>query len=466
MRKHVAEQTVIFFSVTKWLILSSAVGIMIGALMSLFLNILKNAEELRGDLGFSYYFLLPFALMLTLWIVRTFDKSATGHGTEKVIEAVHKREGKINITVIPVKLVATVITIFAGGSVGKEGPGAQIGAGAASFAASILNFDAKDRKKLVICGISAGFASVFGTPIAGAIFGIEVLIIGVIMYDVLLPSFIAGFAAFTTAQFFGVDYTYYDIHFYKTLDLDLLLIGQVVVAGIFFGIVSDAMITGLSKIEKFLKNFNYNLYLKAFVVGLCMVIVSFFLSDKYLGLGLGVIEDALDPNAFFSEGISWYDFIMKIIFTGLTLGAGGSGGVVTPIFYVGATSGVAFGHILGDNVALFAALGFVSVLAGTTNSPIASIIMAVELFGVEMAHYAGLSVVIAFLITGHRSVFASQKIALTKAENIDIGEGSDIEHTPISVNTEDIEKIKNIRSKLRYKRLKWQVKNFKSDKRL
>ncbi|DAB34595.1 MAG TPA: voltage-gated chloride channel [Sulfurospirillum sp. UBA12182] len=466
MRKHVAEQTVIFFSVTKWLILSSAVGIMIGALMSLFLNILKNAEELRGDLGFSYYFLLPFALMLTLWIVRTFDKSATGHGTEKVIEAVHKREGKINITVIPVKLVATVITIFAGGSVGKEGPGAQIGAGAASFAASILNFDAKDRKKLVICGISAGFASVFGTPIAGAIFGIEVLIIGVIMYDVLLPSFIAGFAAFTTAQFFGVDYTYYDIHFYKTLDLDLLLIGQVVVAGIFFGIVSDAMITGLSKIEKFLKNFNYNLYLKAFVVGLCMVIVSFFLSDKYLGLGLGVIEDALDPNAFFSEDISWYDFIMKIIFTGLTLGAGGSGGVVTPIFYVGATSGVAFGHILGDNVALFAALGFVSVLAGTTNSPIASIIMAVELFGVEMAHYAGLSVVIAFLITGHRSVFASQKIALTKAENIDIGEGSDIEHTPISVNTEDIEKIKNIRSKLRYKRLKWQVKNFKSDKRL
>ena len=466
MRKHVAEQTVIFFSVTKWLILSSAVGIMIGALMSLFLNILKNAEELRGDLGFSYYFLLPFALMLTLWIVRTFDKSATGHGTEKVIEAVHKREGKINITVIPVKLVATVITIFAGGSVGKEGPGAQIGAGAASFAASILNFDAKDRKKLVICGISAGFASVFGTPIAGAIFGIEVLIIGVIMYDVLLPSFIAGFAAFTTAQFFGVDYTYYDIHFYKTLDLDLLLIGQVIVAGIFFGIVSDAMITGLSKIEKFLKNFNYNLYLKAFVVGLCMVIVSFFLSDKYLGLGLGVIEDALDPNAFFSEDISWYDFIMKIIFTGLTLGAGGSGGVVTPIFYVGATSGVAFGHILGDNVALFAALGFVSVLAGTTNSPIASIIMAVELFGVEMAHYAGLSVVIAFLITGHRSVFASQKIALTKAENIDVGEGSDIEHTPISVNTEDIEKIKNIRSKLRYKRLKWQVKNFKSDKRL
>lgn len=466
MRKHVAEQTIIFFSVSKWLILSSAVGIMIGALMSIFLQILQDAEHTRGDLGFTYYFILPVALMLTIWIVRTFDKTATGHGTEKVIEAVHKKDGKINITVIPVKLVATVLTIFAGGSVGKEGPGAQIGAGAASFASSILKFNSKDRKKLVICGISAGFASVFGTPIAGAIFGIEVLIIGVIMYDVLLPSFIAGFAAFTTAQFLGVHYTYYDIHFYKVLDLNLLLIGQVVLAGIFFGIVSDLMITSLGKIEKTIKDIDYNRYLKAFVIGLLMVAVSYVLSDKYLGLGLNVIEDALDPNAFFSDDISWYDFLMKIVFTGLTLGAGGSGGVVTPIFYVGATSGVAIGHLLGDNVPLFAALGFVSVLAGTTNSPIASIIMAVELFGVEMAHYAAISVVIAFLITGHRSVYPSQKIALKKAENIDLGEGSDIEHTPISVNTQDIEKLKHIRSRLRYKRLKWQVRNFKEDKKL
>lgn len=463
MRKHVAEQTVIFFSVSKWLILSSAVGVMIGALISIFLKILQDAEHSRDVFPFPYYFILPFALMLTIWIVRTFDKTATGHGTEKVIEAVHKNEGKINITVIPVKLVATVLTIFAGGSVGKEGPGAQIGAGAASFAASILKFNKKDRKKLVICGISAGFASVFGTPIAGAIFGIEVLIIGVIMYDVLLPSFIAGFAAFTTAQFFGVHYTYYDIHFYKALNLDIVLILQVVIAGIFFGVVSDLTITTLSRIERFLKSLTYNQYLKAFVAGVLMIGLTLIFSEKYLGLGLGVIGDALDPNAVFSKDISWYDFLGKIFFTGLTLGVGGSGGVVTPIFYIGATSGVAFGHLIGDNVPLFAALGFVSVLAGTTNSPIASVIMAVELFGVEMAHYAALSVVISFLITGHRSVYPSQKIALKKAENIDIGEGSDIEHTPINVNTSDIEKIKHIRSKLRYKRLKWQVKNFKQD---
>ena len=465
MKKHIAEQTVIFFSVSKWLILSSVVGIMIGALMSIFLKLLHSAEASRSLLPFDYYYLLPFALMLTIWIVKTFDPSATGHGTEKVIEAVHKKDGQVNLKVVPVKLVATIITIFAGGSVGKEGPGAQIGAGAASFASTILHFSKKDRRKLVICGISAGFASVFGTPVAGAIFGIEVLIIGVIMYDVLLPSFIAGFAAFTTSQFLGVEYTYYDIDFFRSLDLNLGLIGQVVLAGIFFGIISDSFITAVHKMEAFIKRVPLNVYLKAFIAGSIMVIITLILSDKYLGLGLDVISNAFHSETVLSDNINWYDFILKTLFTSLSLGAGGSGGIITPVFYVGATSGVLFGHIMGDNVALFAALGFVSVLAGTTNSPIASIIMAVELFGTQISHYAAISVVIAFLITGHRSVFPSQRIGkFSKAENIELVEGDDIEHTPISINMKDIEKIKHIRSKLRYKSMKWQVKHMGNKK--
>ncbi|MFA6628643.1 MAG: chloride channel protein [Sulfuricurvum sp.] len=462
MKKHITEQTVIFFSVSKWLILSSTTGIMIGFLMSIFIKTLHAAQDARGFLPFAFYFTLPFALMLTVWIVRTFEKNATGHGTEKVIEAIHKQDGYINVKVVPIKLIATVLTIFSGGSVGKEGPGAQIGAGAASFVATLLKFSKQDRKKLVICGISAGFASVFGTPIAGAIFGIEVLIIGVIMYDVLLPSFIAGFAAFTTAQFFGIEYAYYDINFYRSFHLDLTLISQVIVAGIFFGMVSDAFITTVNQIETWIRSIPYNRYLKAFVAGLIMIAVSLLVSEKYLGLGLTTITNCLDPKALLSENVHWYDFILKTLFTSITLGAGGSGGVITPIFYVGATSGVAFGHFIGDHIALFAALGFVSVLAGTTNAPIASIIMAVELFGVHMANYAALSVVIAFLITGHRSVFQSQKIALKKADNITIGEGSDIQHTPISINMKDIDKVRNLPSRLRYKRFIWEAK--KSEK--
>lgn len=464
MKKHITEQTVIFFSVAKWLILSSATGIMIGFLMSIFIKTVHSAQNARDFLPFHFYYTLPFALMLTIWIVRTFDKNATGHGTEKVIEAVHKQDGYINAKIIPVKLTATVVTIFSGGSVGKEGPGAQIGAGAASFVATLLKFSKQDRKKLVICGISAGFASVFGTPIAGAIFGIEVLIIGVIMYDVLLPSFIAGFAAFTTAQFFGVHYAYYDINFYRSFHLDLTLIGQVIIAGIFFGIVSDSFITTVNHIESWIKNIPYNRYLKAFVAGLLLIALSLLISDKYLGLGLQTISNALDPRALTSENISWYDFIMKTVFTSVTLGAGGSGGIITPIFYVGVTSGVAFGHFIGDHIALFAALGFVSVLAGTTNTPIASIIMAVELFGVNMSNYAALSVVIAFLITGHRSVFNSQKLSLKKADNINIAEGNDIENTSIHINMKDIDKVKNFTNTLRYKRFIWDDKKSTASK--
>ena len=463
MRKHLTEQTVIFFSVFKWLILSSVTGIMIGFLMSLFLKTLQFSEHTRGTLPFPYYFVLPFGLMLTIWIVRTFDKNATGHGTEKVIEAVHKEDGYINAKVIPVKLVATVITIFSGGSVGKEGPGAQIGAGAASAVATLLKFSKKDRKKLVVCGISAGFASVFGTPIAGAIFGIEVLIVGVIMYDVLLPSFIAGFAAFTTTQFFGIKYPYYDISFYRSINLDLSLIGQVVIAGIFFGIVSDSFITTVNKVEAWIEKIPYNRYQKAFAAGLIMVVVSLLISDKYLGLGFSTINAALDPHLLNDASIHWYDFIMKTVFTSISLGAGGSGGIITPIFYVGATSGVAFGHFIGDNVALFAALGFVSVLAGTTNTPIASIIMAVELFGTNMANYAALSVVIAFLITGHRSVFQSQKLAFKKADNINIEEGIDIEHTSITINMKDIDKIRNMRQRFAQKHFRFRTKERPED---
>jgi len=464
VKKHVAEQTVIFFSVAKWLFLSSVMGVIIGALMALFLWMLEYSVDHRGVLGIPYYFILPLALPLTIYIIKTFAPNAQGHGTEKVIEAVHKNNGKIAVAVMPIKLLATIFTIFAGGSVGKEGPGAQIGAGASSVIASLLNFSDVDRKKLVICGISAGFASVFGTPIAGAIFGIEVLTIGIILYDVLLPSFIAGFAAFTTAQFLGVDYTYFDIHFYKAVNLDLVLIVEVIIAGIFFGFVADFFITVLNDTEHAINKIKASPYLKAFVAGVVMVIATLMVGDRYLGLGLNVIENALDPEGFLSANIHWYDFILKTIFTSISLGSGGSGGIVTPIFYVGATSGVLFGHLMHSEVALFAALGFVSVLAGTTNAPIASVIMAVELFGIEIAHYAALSAVIAFLVSGHRSVFPSQKIAMSKAGNIEIEGDEDIEHTNISIHTQDLEKFKNIPTQLKYKRLKWQAKNFHNKK--
>lgn len=466
MKQHSIEQIGILLSLIKWLILSALIGIIIGSAVTLFLKLLHYAEHSQGYLPFPHYYLLPFALMATVWTVRRFAPDARGHGTEKVIEAVHKRDGKIELAVIPVKLFATMLTVFSGGSVGKEGPSAQIGAGIASFFAGVLSFSKEDRKTLVICGIGAGFASVFGTPIAGAIFGVEVLVIGLIHYEVLLPSFISGFAAVTTAQLLGVEYTYFDIRFHQHVTLDLPLIFQVVLAGLFFGVVSDATTTSFRAIGRTFGKIPFNAYVKAFGGGTALVLLSLLVGDQYFGLGLETISDTLSPDPYFSKDVPWYGFLFKILYTGVTLGSGGSGGIVTPIFYIGATSGHWFGTIMGDHLALFAALGFVSVLAGTTNTPIAATIMAMELFGLEVAHYAALSVVISFLMTGHRSVFPSQILAMKKSDMLTVETGDDITETKVHLNQSEVERFRKIHKYIKnHRELRMQRKEDEADLR-
>jgi len=453
MKNHLVEQIIIFFSVSKWVLLSSLIGVIIGAIVTLFLNTLHYAGTTQSLFPFPTYYLLPFALIITVYLINTFAPNAKGHGTEKVIEAVHKDNGKIDVAVIPVKLIATVITIFSGGSVGKEGPGAQIGAGAASFISQLFKFSAKDRKKLVICGISAGFATVFGTPISGAIFGVEVLIVGIIMYDVLLPSFIAAFSAFATAKYLGVEYTYYHMEFFtQAVPINLTLILQVMLAGLFFGLISDFLITFLKKIENFIRQIKLNIYIKAFLGGSLLILFSFIVGDEFFGLGLDTISSLFHDSEDLQNQIPWYSFIVKTIFTSITLGSGGSGGIITPIFYIGATSGHLFGTIIGDNITLFAALGFTAVLSGTTNSPIAAIIMSVELFGVEIAHYAAISAVISFLITGHRSVFQSQILNMSKSSMLNINYGKNINESTVDLSDKSKSKMERFKKRMNKRR--------------
>ena len=442
--KHITEQTVMFASISKWIFISSAIGALIGAIVAFFLKILEYFESQRTELQFDYYYTLPFALVITVIIVKKFAPTAEGHGTEKVIEAVHKNSGKMNIAVVPIKLLATVITIFSGGSVGKEGPGAQIGAASASFIATMFKFSKRDRKKMVICGISAGFASVFGTPLAGAIFGVEILIVGALMYDILLPSIVAGFSAFFVAKMFGISYTYFDIAYYVTFDFDYVLIAKVILAGVFFGLVADFIITTLKYVHSVAKSINLHYIIKAFLGGCIIVVLTLIFGEEYLGLGFETIKSSISASIVDHESVPWYAFILKTIFTSLTLGFGGSGGVITPIFYMGATSGNFFGYLVDSYIPLFAALGFVSVLAGTTSAPIAAIIMAVELFGIHVAHYAALSVIIAFLMTGHRSVFPSQVLSMKKSEALNVNLGEEIEHTEATYTTKFFKNVKRI----------------------
>ena len=419
MKKRFKEESVIFISVLKWLFLASVMGIIVGLAVTGFLKILHTSIIFTN--GYNYYYLLlPVALLVSTVVIDFLAPDAGGHGTEKVIEAVHKRSGKIKAMVVPVKLVTTVITLAFGGSAGKEGPCAQIGAGLASFFSDIFRFSDVDRKKFVICGISGGFASVFGTTIAGAIFGIEVLFVGSIRYDVLLPSFVAGIVSYQVSSWLGIGYFYNPVTFVPVFS-DAFFI-KMVIAGILFGFCSFILIESLSLGKKVSSMIPLTKPVKAVVGGVALVFLTFIFSKEYLGLGLETMERALAGGE-----VPYMAFLLKCLFTTITLNFGGSGGIVTPIFFVGATAGSVFSKLLNVDPAMLAAIGLVSLLAGSANTPIAASIMAVELFGPQVAPYASIACVISFVIAGHRSVYPSQVLSIKKSSSINVELGAELD---------------------------------------
>src|SRR5208282_2685940 len=303
MRKKVLEGSVLFISISKWIFLASLTGIIGGFSTAFFLKLLGLSMDFAK--GYRYYFvLLPAAMFLSVIIVKYLAPEAEGHGTEKVIEAVHKRSGKINPLVVPVKLLATIITIAAGGSAGKEGPCAQIGAGLSSLMSDILRFDDNDRKRLVICGISAGFATVFGTPIAGAIFGVEVLFVGGLLYEVLLPSFVAGIVGYQVSSSLGITYFHHSLNFVPVFSSFFFI--KVCLGGLFFGFCSFLFIELLGYLKKINDKINLPMSYKGILGGLLLTGLAFLVSARYLGLGLETIETALEGG-----NVPWSASVMK-----------------------------------------------------------------------------------------------------------------------------------------------------------
>lgn len=411
-----AEQSTLFVSVLKWSVLASITGLIVGAATSLFLTLLGVFTRLghRFPAG-PAFLLLPIVLPVVVFIIRKLAPTAEGHGTEKVIEAVHTRDGATDIKVVPVKLFATLLTIGAGGSVGKEGPAAQIGAGLAYTFAKIIQLNRNDAKRLVICGISAGFAAVFGTPISGALFGAEVLYLGSMRYDVMFPCLVAGVVAHTVCQAghsVRVKIAIPDVITHSHVESVLIALGS----GIFFGLVALLLIQMLKLAEHLKDKTHLKAELNAVLGGVVLIGV-FYVSPRSVGLGIPLLT-----NVFAGDQVPLFAAWWKIAATSITLGFGGSGGIVTPMFVIGATSGYALAHVFGGPTAMLGAFGMVALVAAGAGTPIAASVMALELFGPTIGTYAAIACCTAYIVVGHRSVYPSQLLGGAKSASIDIAE--------------------------------------------
>jgi H+/Cl- antiporter ClcA len=416
------EHTALLISTVKWALLGMVAGVCVGFGTRGFLWALAHSGPavswlLRGVV--PGYWLLPLALPLCVWLIRTFAPDARGHGTEAVIAAVHERSGRIDWLVAPVKLAATVITLAFGGSVGKEGPAAQIGAALTSMFADILRLRDEDRRRLVICGISAGFAAVFGTPVSGAIFGIEVLYLGKLDYSVIFPALVAGIVAHLAC---GASPPFPVLHDFVARTNEIRIILIALASGAAFGIIALLLIESLRATERGLRRFAAHPYLVAATGGIVLVATYSIAGNQYAGLGTDTIAAAMAGTA----PIVAFAFLVKIFTTSVTLESGGSGGIVTPMFFIGVTSGAAMAPLFGVPPTLLASFGFVALLAAGANTPLAAAVMAIEVLPAQEGVYAALAAATAFLIVGHRSVYASQKLGFSKSAGLDVELGGDI----------------------------------------
>ena len=404
------NEGILLSSVLKWLFLAVVTGVLTGSVVGVFLITLYNAIDYVNALpSFWKYALIPAGLFLSVLSIKKICPEAAGHGTDKVIAAIHDRWGRIPDLVVPVKIFSTLTTLSVGGVVGTEGPSSQIGGALMSWFSDVFKCREHVRRKLVICGVSGALAAVFGAPIAGAVFGIEVLFVGEMFYGALLPAIVTGTTAYYICLLLGVPYAVPNVHV-PVLNAETVL--WCIAAAVFFAGVSIFHIACFNFIEKTVKKLNFSFVDNTLIAAFVLCLTLFFSGETYLGMG----EKGL--NVFLAGGFApWYAFALKSFLLAVTLSGGGSGGVLTPTFYIGAAAGALFAQTFGLNTGFFAALGFVGLIAGTVNTPLSALILAMELFGASIAPYAALVCVFSYMLSGNRSLYPSQITARPKADD-------------------------------------------------
>ena len=398
----------------RWIPIGVLAGIMGGSASAFLLWSLVIATNFRESHKWSVA-LLPLAGLLVGVMYRNFG-TAVEAGNNLILDEIHDPKRTIPVRMTPLILIGTFMTHLFGGSAGREGTAIQTGASLADQLARPFRMNAVERRVLLMAGISAGFASVFGTPLAGAIFGMEVLAFGTISYDAIAPCFIAAFIGDFTTHAWGIQHTIYRVTAVPSLSVKGILLASV--AGAAFGVVGMGFAKLTHAIGHLFKKHIKWAPLRPFTGGVIVAIAVFAIgTTKYIGLGVPTIVAAFDGRQ------PPYDFAVKLLFTAVTLGAGFKGGEVTPLFFIGATLGNALSYLLPLPPSLLAGMGFVAVFAGAANTPIASTFMAVELFGAEAGAYAAIACVVSYLFSGHAGIYHAQRVGSSKHQHLAEEEG-------------------------------------------
>jgi H+/Cl- antiporter ClcA len=423
------EPLILAATLLRWLALAVPVGVVVGSAVAFFLWSLDRVTHTRFDHPWLLW-LLPLAGAAIGWLYLRFG-GPSERGNNLVVDEIHDDGDGIPLRMAPLVLVGTLATHLCGGSAGREGTAIQMGAGIVGGLVRRLSWlDRRDASTLLMAGVAAGFGGVFGTPIAGALFALEVLASGRMRYDGILPCLIAAITADRTCLAWGIAHTHYQVatlvspaSAVDAAPFAWSLLGWAVGGGILFGLTALAFSELTHAVHAAFQRVVGRPLLRP-VIGGCLVIALTWLVGSRDFLGLGVTNPDPDAvsitTAFTAGGARPWSWLWKIIFTAVTLGAGFKGGEVTPLFFIGATLGNTLAVVGGAPVDFLAALGFVAVFAGATNTPVACTIMAVELFGGGILLYAAVACVLAYLCSGHTGIYLAQRIATSKLGGRDI----------------------------------------------
>lgn len=400
---------------TRWGMLSVPVAFLTGTLVAGFLWILDWLTSFRMNHPWLLM-ALPMAGILIYFLYKWSGKKVDA-GNNLIIEEIHQPGAGVPVRMAPLVLITTWITHLFGGSAGREGTAVQMGGSMAAWVARLLRLSEEDTRVLLMCGVAAGFGAVFGTPVAGAIFALEVLASGLIRHQYLLPCLIAAILADITCTAYGIHHTKYSIaslasktELFQGLHLEPKLLVLCLVAGLSFGLAALLFAEMTHQIKGWGKKWIPFPWMTPALGGLIILLLSLFIGDDYLGLGVhGSGPNSVTISSCFTNGgahpFSWF---WKILFTAITLGSGFKGGEVTPLFFIGAALGNTLGMLSGAPIDLMAGLGFIGVFAGATNTPIACTLMGVELFGSDYLLYYLVVCAVSYYFSG-KGIYSSQR---------------------------------------------------------